>query len=72
MVEQVTFKTIFQFLQTAGILAGVFYYIMTIRTYQRNQEIGSRNQELTLETKQAQLFMNIFNTFSSERAPEQD
>jgi hypothetical protein len=32
MVEQVTFQTIFQFLQTVGILVGVFYYIMTIRT----------------------------------------
>jgi hypothetical protein len=75
MVEQLTFQTVFQFLQTLGILVGVFYYIMTIRTNQRNQEISLRNQELTLqsqeltrkaqeqavETRQAQLFMNIYN-----------
>ena len=75
MVEQVTFQTLFQFLQTVGILVGVFYYIMTIRTNQRNQEISLKNQELTLqsqeltrkaqeqalETRQAQLFMNIYN-----------
>jgi len=70
MVEQVTFQTIFQFLQTVGILVGVFYYIMTIRTNQRNQEISLKNQELTLqsqeqslETRQAQLFMTIYSKF---------
>jgi hypothetical protein len=46
MVEQVTFQTLFQFLQTIGILVGVFYYIMTLR----NQKIN----------RQAQLFMNIY------------
>ena len=67
MVEQLTFQTIFQFLQTVGILMGVYYYIMTIRTNQRNQEIAQKNQELTLkaqeqalETRQAQIFMQIF------------
>ncbi len=36
MVEPVTFQILFQFLQTVGVLVGVFYYIMTIRTNQRN------------------------------------
>jgi hypothetical protein len=81
MVEQVTFQVLFQFLQTVGILVGVFYYIMTIRTNQRNQEISLRNQELTLqsqeltrkaqeqavETRQAQLFMNIYNQSFTNR-----
>jgi hypothetical protein len=52
MVEQVTFQTIFQFLQTVSILVGVYYYITTIRTNQRNQE-------LTLETRQLQLYMKV-------------
>ena len=66
MVEQVTFQTLFQFLQTVGILVGVFYYIMTIRTNQRNQEIALKNQELTLkaqeqalESRQAQLLSSF-------------
>jgi hypothetical protein len=54
MVEQVTFQTIFQFLQTVGILVGVYYYIMTIRTNQRNQLIQ-------IETRQAQLYMQFLN-----------
>ena len=72
MVEQIAYQTLFQFLQTVGILVGVFYYIMTIRANQRNQEIALKNQELTLEsqqqateTRQAQLFMQIYNTWSS-------
>ncbi len=52
MVEQLTFQTIFQFLQTVSILVGVYYYITTIRTNQRNQE-------LTLETRQLQLYMKV-------------
>ena len=66
MFEQVTFQTLFQFLQTVGILVGVFYYIMTIRTNQRNQEIAQKNQELALkaqeqalETRQAQLLSSF-------------
>jgi hypothetical protein len=58
MVEQVAFQTIFQFLQTVGILVGVYYYISTIRSNQRNQQ-------MQLETRQAQLFMNLYQTFSS-------
>jgi hypothetical protein len=50
MVESATFQTIFQFLQTVGILVGVFYYISTIRTNQRNQQ-------LALEARQTQMFI---------------
>jgi hypothetical protein len=57
MVEQMAFQTVFQFLQTMGILVGVFYYVMTIRANQRNQQ-------LQLETRQAQLFMQPYNRWS--------
>lgn len=30
MVEQVAFQTVFQFLQTGGILVGVFYCVMKL------------------------------------------
>jgi len=46
-------------LQTISIMVGIGYYILNIQNNQKNQEI-------TLETRQAQLFMNIFNTFSSK------
>jgi hypothetical protein len=57
MAEQVTFQMIFQFLQTVGILVGVFYYIMTIRSTRKSQQQA-------LETRQAQLFMQIVNQYS--------
>ena len=58
-------------LQTAGILVGIFYYLMVLRNQQKNQEMSLRNQELTLksqalatETRQAQLFMQLFDRWS--------
>jgi hypothetical protein len=58
MFEQVNFQIIFQFLQTLGILVGVFYYITTIRANQRNQQ-------LQLETRETQLFMQIYQQLNS-------
>jgi hypothetical protein len=52
MVEQVTFQTVFQFLQTVGILVGVYYYIATIRNTEKTQR-------LQLETRQAQLLSSF-------------
>lgn len=56
MVE-ITYQMVLSTLQTAGILVGIYYYIMTIRANQKNQE-------LQLETRQAQLFMQIYNRFN--------
>ena len=61
MVEQVTFQTVFQFLQTVGILVGVYYYITTIQANRKNQELTLKAQEQALETRQAQIFMQIYN-----------
>ena len=65
MVEQVTFQTIFQFLQTVGILMGVYYYIMTIRANRTNQELALKAQEQSVETREAQLFMQIYQQLTS-------
>ncbi len=68
-------QTLIGYMTPISLTIGVFYYIMTIRTNQKNQEISLKNQELTLqsqeltrkaqeqalETRQAQLFMNIYN-----------
>ena len=49
---EITIPIVLQILQTAGILVGIFYYVMTLRNTRRNQQI-------TLETRQSQLFMQI-------------
>jgi hypothetical protein len=54
MVEQITFQTVFQFLQTGGILIAVFYYITTLR----NQNTA----------RQAQIFMNMYNQLGTSEA----
>jgi len=51
MVEQMTFQTIFQFLQTVGILVGVVYYIITLRNAERS--------------RQTQLLMQITNKYNN-------
>jgi hypothetical protein len=53
MVE-ITLPIVLQILQTAGILVGIIYYITIMRNSQRNQQVQ-------LETRQAQLFMPIYN-----------
>ena len=65
MVE-VTYQMVLSTLQTTGILVGIFYYIMTLNNTRKSQR-------LTLESRQAQLFMQMLNaraymedSFSSE------
>ncbi len=51
MVE-VTLPIVLQILQTAGILVGIFYYIMTLRNQQKNREHSE-------ETRKIQLLLGI-------------
>jgi len=53
MVE-ITLPIVLQLLQTVGLLAGIFYYIMTLQNTRKNQQ-------QQLETRQAQLYTNIWN-----------
>ena len=59
MVEQITFQTIFQFLQTVSIMVGVAYHILVLQNQQKNQK-------LSLETRKASLFMQLYNTNLNE------
>jgi len=66
-MAEITYQMVLSTLQTAGLLVGIFYYIMVLRNQQKNQEISLRNQELTLqsqehalETRQATLFMQSY------------
>jgi hypothetical protein len=61
MVEQVTLQTIIMLIQAVGILVAVFYHIMTLQNTRKNQQ-------LTLETRQAQLLMQIYDDW---RNPDQ-
>ena len=73
MIE-ITIPIVLQFIQTVGILVGIVYYLTIMRNAQKTRELTLQSQELTreaqeltlkaqeqaLETRQAQLFMNIY------------
>ena len=46
-----------------GVIAGISYYVLTVRA-------TKRNQDLQLETRQAQLFMQMFNKMWSPESKE--
>ena len=58
MVDQITFQTIFQFLQTAGLLVGIGYYVTTLRNAEKN-----RMKEMVfqrMQTRTPEYYLNIF------------
>ena len=58
MVE-ITYQMVLSTLQTIGLLVGIFYYVMTLRNTRRTQE-------MTLETRQTHLFMEIYKIYASK------
>ena len=62
MVE-ITLPIVLQILQTAGILVGIVYYVTIMRNQQRTRELTLKAQEQATETRQAQLFMQIYDKF---------
>ena len=77
-MAEITLPIILQFLQTAGILVGIIYYITIMRNQQRTRELTLESQELArkaqeqslkaqeqaLETRQTQLFMYMYDRWS--------
>ena len=64
MVE-ITLPIILQIVQTVGILVGIAYYLIIMRNSQRNQGLVLRAQEQAVETRQAQLGMQLLNRWST-------
>jgi hypothetical protein len=58
MVE-VTIPIVLQVIQTVGILVGIIYYITIMRSNQKTQQ-------LQLDTRKAQLYMQLFMRITSE------
>ncbi len=58
MAEPVTLQTLLTYLTLISVPIGVFYHIMTLNNTRKNQQ-------MQLETRQAQLFMQIYQDMSS-------
>jgi len=62
MVE-ITYQMVLGTLQTVGLLVGIYYYIMTL-------SYTKRNQQLTLDSRKAQLWMQIMDNIWSKDSQE--
>ena len=62
-MAEITYQIVLSTLQTAGLLVGIFYYIMTLRNQQKSQKA-------TLDTRQVQLHIKLYETMLSAKALE--
>jgi hypothetical protein len=58
-------QTIGVLVTAASVSVAAIYYAFTLRINLKNQELGLKAQQQTLETRQAQMFMNIYEKHSS-------
>jgi hypothetical protein len=65
MVE-ITVSILLQLIQTIGILVGIIYYITIMRNQQRTRELTLKAQEHATETRQTQIFMQLYQDINSE------
>jgi len=66
-LAEITLPVILQIVQTTGIIVGIIYYLTIMRNTQKTRELTLQSQELTrkaqeqaAETRQTQLFMQLF------------
>jgi len=65
MVE-ITYQMVLSTLQTIGLLVGIVYYLFIMRNSQRTRELALIAQEQALETRQTQIFMQLYLQINSE------
>ncbi|MDH5791796.1 MAG: hypothetical protein OEZ44_06380 [Candidatus Bathyarchaeota archaeon] len=62
MVELAEIQAAYYMVAATGVLVAAIFYILNLRISQRNQELMLKAQQQTLETRQAQMFMSIYQT----------
>jgi len=65
MVDLALLQSVSYIAGALGVCIAAVYYVLNLRITQRNQELGLKAQQQTLETRQAQMFMNIYDKNSS-------
>ena len=53
-----------------GVIAGFSYYVLTVRNQQKNQQLVLKAQQQQLDTRQAQLFMQLIDKMWSPETNE--
>jgi hypothetical protein len=69
MVE-ITLPIVLQIVQTIALIVGITYYLFIMRNSQKNQELTRKSQEQAYETRQAQLFWNLLEKYTSKEGLE--
>jgi hypothetical protein len=65
MVE-ITYQMVLSTIQTIALVVGIVYYLAIMRNAQKTRELTLKSQEQATETRQAQLFMYIYDRWSSQ------
>ena len=66
MVTIEEIQAIYYMVAATGVLVAAAYYVLNIRNNQKNQELMLKSQEQSFETRQLQIFMNIYQTIMSK------
>jgi len=61
----VTYQMVLSTLQTVSIMIGIVYYLSILRNTQKTRELTLKAQEQAAETRQAQLFMQMYNRWNT-------
>ena len=69
MVE-ITYQMVLSTIQTIALVVGIVYYLTIMRNAQKTRELTLKSQENATETRQAQLFMQIYDKWSSTEYTE--
>jgi len=60
LVDLSEIQAVYYMVAATGVLVAAVYYIYNMRISQRNSALALKTQQQTLETRQAQMFMNIY------------
>jgi len=66
MVELATLQAVSYIMGSLGVFVAAVYYVLNIQNNRRNQELALKAQQQTLETRQAQLFMQLYSIYDSK------
>ena len=66
MVDLSLLQSVSYIVGALGVCVVAIFYVLNLRISQRNSELVLKAQEQTLETRQAQLLMGIFQNYSSK------
>jgi hypothetical protein len=63
MVDLAEIQAAYYMVAATGVLVAAVFYILNLRVSQRNQELMLKAQQQTLETRQAQLFLQLYSQY---------